>query len=153
MTRCKVYLTIADMVENERQSLFGDLWREAAVSWCAMSFAARMSFVAGLAGFVALNWLPGLNLFPWSAIPDTPLSVLRVAFLVVLLTGAVANARVGDEFYQRVHLLACAYTLVAGCVIVYGLSQFGMDLGSRTIAVFVAVWAIAVVASFAVLRR
>jgi hypothetical protein len=146
------------MVENERQSLFGDLWREAAESWCAMSFAARMSFVAGLAGFVALNLFPALNWFPWNVIPDTALSALRVAFLMVLLAGAVANARVGDEFYQRVHLLACAYTLVAGCVIVYALSQFGMDLGSTTIAVFVAVWAVAVwavavVASFAVLRR
>jgi small basic protein len=135
------------MAENERQSLLRDLWRETAESWGAMSLAARTSFVAGLIGFVVFNWFAG------SALPSMALSGLRVASLIALLAGAIANARALDEFYQRVYLLACAYTLVAACVIVYALSEFGVNLGSHTIAVFVAVWGVSFVTSFAVLRN
>lgn len=132
---------------DERRNLFVDLLRETADSWHAMPLAARVSLVVGFIGFLVSA---GID---WSLSPRFALASLRIAFLIAMLFGIIGNARALDEFYQRVHLYACAYALVGSCVALYAASEFGIDLGSRAITVFIAAWGIGFLVSFGVLRR
>jgi hypothetical protein len=135
------------MARDEPQNLFGDLWRETADSWRATPMPAKISFVSGFIGFIAFAG------FEWNALPPAVLSSVRVACLVALLAGAVVNARSLDEFYRSVHLHAAASALIITCVLLYALSEFGANVGSRTISVFVAVWGLSFDTAFAALRR
>jgi hypothetical protein len=132
---------------DERESLLHDLMVETGASWNAMPLAWRAVTVAGVVVFVGLNLLVGHE-------AGGPLiASLRVLALIAMVGGSVESARVADEFYQRVYLHACAYAFIASTLILYGLFEFGVNLGVRSVSVVVATFLISFVAAFAVNRR
>lgn len=138
---------MAEMANDESGSLFRDLAVETAESWRTMAPLGRAILGAGVIGVVVLNVLER------TAIPSTLLSVLRVLAIVAVVIGCVANARAADEFYQRIYLYACTYTLVASMLILYALAEFGVNLGVRSISLVAGIFAVSFVVAFAVLRR
>jgi hypothetical protein len=134
------------MARNERENLFHDLAVESVESLRAMSPVWRVALVAGLVGFVASRVFGP----PHAALL---LSVFRVVALAALTAGCIAYASVIDEFYQRIYLHACTYAFIASTLILYGLYEFGVDLGVRTVSVVLGTFVIACVAAFVLNRR
>ncbi len=135
------------MGAEERSSLLHDLFVETVDSWRAMSLASRLVLAAGAVGIIVLNVLER------TAIPGGLLSALRVVALTAVIVGCVANARAADEFYQRVYLYACTFTLIVVVPVLYALAEFGVNLGVRSISLVAAVFGISFVVAFAAMRR
>ena len=133
-------------MDNE-SSLASDLCRETIDSWKAMSTGGKVLLLAGLLGFMALSRAgsPGVS--------HTLFALLRIAALTAMILGLIDNARVMDEFYRRVHLLACAGALVISSLSLYALAEFGINPGIRTVSLISFAWLAGFIASFAYLRR
>jgi len=132
---------------EERSSLLHDLCVETLDSWRGMSLTSRVVLAAGVIGIVVLNVLER------TTIPGALLSALRVAALTAVVAGCVANSRAADEFYQRVYLYACTFTLVVAVPVLYALAEFGVNLGVRSVSVVAGIFGVAFLAVFAAMRR
>ena len=133
-------------MDNE-SSLASDLCRETIESWKAMSAAGKVLLIAGLLGFIAFARAgsPGTS--------HTVFATLRIAALAAMILGLIDNARVLDEFYRQVHLLACAVALVASSLLLFALAEFGVDPGIRTVSLISFTWLAGFIGAFAYLRR
>lgn len=135
------------MAERESENLFVCMMRETADSWRETPLPAKVCLIVGVAGLLAFQRLgiPGL--------PKVLDGTIRITSMILMMVGAIVNARSLDEFYQRVYLIASAFTMVVSTVILYGLAVFGVNLGVKTASVIIGVWLCGFVYSFDRLRR
>ena len=97
----------------------------------------------------ARSWI----LMPITGSAQTLAASVRVASLVAIIIGLVENAKTQDEFYARVYLEACAISLVSSGVVLFGLSEFGVELGVNSVLVLCGTFLLGFVIAFARLRR
>ena len=112
-----------------------------------MPLWSQIVLVVGLIVWIAVAFVP------IAASAHTLAASVRVASFIAIITGLVENAKTLDEFYARVYLDACAISLVSSGVVLFALSEFGVELGVNSVLVLCGTFLLGFVIAFARLRR